>query len=274
MKVWPVARARPSLGLTNPLLRNGYALVLNVGLTAALGVSFWVIAAREYSVADVGRGSAMVSALITLSTLGQLNLTTGLLRFLPRAGRHAGTLIRRSYVLGGIACVALAAAFLLIAPRVAEGFEFLPDSPLMVTGFCAAVLVWSVFALQDAAITGLRRSVWIPLENGVYGVLKIGVLVLLAEWSPGAGVFAAWVGAAAVILVPVNLVIFGRWVPAHAQASLEADSERPNVRQVARLLGVDYLGSVCYLASTAALPLLVVTELGPVANGYFYVAWT
>jgi hypothetical protein len=95
MKVWPVARARPSLGLTNPLLRNGYALVLNVGLTAALGVSFWVIAAREYSVADVGRGSAMVSALITLSTLGQLNLTTGLLRFLPRAGRHAGTLIRR-----------------------------------------------------------------------------------------------------------------------------------------------------------------------------------
>jgi O-antigen/teichoic acid export membrane protein len=274
MTSWTKAQLHLDPGLRNPLLRNGYALVLNVGLTSALGVTFWVIAAREYTVADVGRGSALVSALITLSTLGQLNLTTGLLRFLPRAGSQAGRLIGGSYAVAGLTCVALGAAFILIAPRVSPGLSLLPRTPLTVTGFCAAVLVWSVFALQDSAITGLRRSVWIPLENGVYGVVKIGLLVLLAEWSPGAGVFTAWVGAAAVILLPVNLVIFRRWVPAHRREPPAVYSGLPRTREMARLLGVDYLGSVCYFASTAALPLLVVSVLGPVANGYFYVAWT
>ena len=67
--------ARRRIGGDNPLLRNGYALVLNVGLTSGLGVTFWVIAAREYTVEDVGRGSAMVSARpIDLSPVASLPL--------------------------------------------------------------------------------------------------------------------------------------------------------------------------------------------------------
>ena len=30
---------------------------------------------------------------------------------------------------------------------------------------------------------GLRASVWIPLENAVYGVVKLGLLVIVAQTS-------------------------------------------------------------------------------------------
>jgi O-antigen/teichoic acid export membrane protein len=266
--------ARRRIGGDNPLLRNGYALVLNVGLTSGLGVTFWVIAAREYTVEDVGRGSAMVSALITLSTLGQLNLTSGLLRFLPRAGHHAARLIRRSYATATLASALLAAGFLLVAPHVSSRLSFLPDSPLLVTAFCGAVAVWSVFSLEDAAMTGLRRAVWVPVENSVYGVIKLLLLLLLEERAPGVGVFAAWVLAAAVVLPPVNAAIFRRWLPAHVRATPRDQEFLPGARDLARYLSVDYLGSACYLASTSALPLVVVSQLGAEANGYFYVAWT
>jgi O-antigen/teichoic acid export membrane protein len=261
-------------GLKDPLLRNGYALVLNVGLTSVLGVGFWIVAAREYSVEDVGRGSAMVSALILLSTLGQLNMTAGLLRFLPTAGRRAAGLVARTYAVTGLFSVLLAAAFLLIAPEVEGGLTLLPREPLPVLGFCAAVLVWTVFALQDSATTGLRRATWIPLENSAYGVLKLVLLVPFAFLAPGVGVFAAWVLAAAVILPPMNVALFRRWLPAHARLPVPEGHLVHRFRDLRRFLALDYVGSVCSLASTTALPLLVVSELGTEANGRFYVAWT
>jgi len=273
MTASPHDPGRRGIGGGSELLRNGYALVLNVGLTSGLGVAFWVLAAREYSVGDVGRGSAMVSALITLSTLGQLNLTSGLLRFLPRAGNQGARLIARSYVAAALACIVLASGFLLVAPQVSSRLSFLPDSPVMVTAFCGAVVVWSVFALEDAAMTGLRRSVWVPVENGVYGVLKLLLLLLFEEWAPGVGVFAAWVLAAALVLPPVNVAIFRRWLPAHAVA-VGGKEFLPGARYLGRYLSMDYLGSACFLVSTSALPLVVVSQLGAEANGYFYVAWT
>ena len=39
------------------------------------------------------------------------------------------------------------------------------------------------FSLQDSALTGLRASVWIPLENAAYGVVKLGLLVVVAQTS-------------------------------------------------------------------------------------------
>jgi O-antigen/teichoic acid export membrane protein len=142
-----------------------------------------------------------------------------------------------------------------------------------VVGFSLAVLVWTVFALQDSAITALRRAPWIPLENSVYGLLKLVLLVPLAELYPRLGVFIAWVLAAAVILPLVNLAVFRRWLPAHARlVPPSAPLEQP--RGLRRFLALDYLGSICFLASTTALPLLVVAELGAGANGRFYVAWT
>src|SRR5688572_30893849 len=76
-----------------PLLRNGYALVLNSGTTAVLGMGFWVLAARRFSVEEVGVSSALVASLALLSTIAQLNLSSILARFLPTAGQQTGRVI-------------------------------------------------------------------------------------------------------------------------------------------------------------------------------------
>src|SRR5687768_6815166 len=65
----------------SPLTRNGYALAVNAALTSALGLLFWVLAARLYPADEVGIGSALISSLITLSAAAQLNLGNVLVRF-------------------------------------------------------------------------------------------------------------------------------------------------------------------------------------------------
>ena len=55
----PLTRLRAHM--RDPLSRSGYALVLGSAITSALGMGFWVLAARLYSAADVGTASAMIS---------------------------------------------------------------------------------------------------------------------------------------------------------------------------------------------------------------------
>jgi O-antigen/teichoic acid export membrane protein len=75
------------------------------------------------------------------------------------------------------------------------------------------------------------------------------------------------------LLVPVNYMIFRRFVPAHERSHADA----PPVDQilprsgVRRFVAADLGGSVLHQASMAMPPLLVVALIGSSANAYFYV---
>ena len=80
----------PGLGRSSggsPLFRNAYALMLNTGISAVLGLGFWLAAARYYSESAVGQGSAAIAAMKLLAGLTAVTLTGALARFIPVAGR-------------------------------------------------------------------------------------------------------------------------------------------------------------------------------------------
>jgi O-antigen/teichoic acid export membrane protein len=74
---------------TGRLFRTAGVLMLNTGLTAALGFGFWILAARLYSPQEVGVNSAIIAILVTVSTLAQVNLGSVFVRFLPETARPA-----------------------------------------------------------------------------------------------------------------------------------------------------------------------------------------
>src|SRR5207248_9180669 len=88
----------------DPLLRNGYALIINVGATSVLGLLYWILAARLYSPAEVGVGNAAISLMQLLAGIGgQLTFAAALARFIPRAGGESKRLAFFSYLLAGTA---------------------------------------------------------------------------------------------------------------------------------------------------------------------------
>src|SRR5919204_4550766 len=105
-------RGAPSLAwmrarLQVPLYRNGYALIASSGLTSALGLVYWLVAARAYPPSAVGVSAALISAMTLLANLAQLNLKSGFNRFLPRAGNATGRFVVRGYLLAvGVALIA------------------------------------------------------------------------------------------------------------------------------------------------------------------------
>jgi O-antigen/teichoic acid export membrane protein len=271
---WRTILVRGRAHVSDPLLRSAYSLGVNSILTAGLGMAFWILAARIYPSSSVGRDSALVAAMMQISTVAQLNLANALVRFMP-GHATAGKLLVGAYVTSGVAAVLLGTAFVLVAPHVSEDFAFLTREPITGLVYVAAVVLWGVFALQDAALTAMRQAPWVPLENGVFGILKLIGLPLLFAIGSAHGVFVAWVIPMCFLLVPVNWLLFRRILSRHRQARANSSSALPfGRRRLASFLALDYLATVFIQTSLAVLPLLVVAILGSRANAHFYIPFT
>jgi O-antigen/teichoic acid export membrane protein len=257
--------------LTSPLLRNGYALMLNTGVTGLLGVAYWLLAAHRYSAADVGRASAAFAALNLLSGITAHNMLGALTRFIPQSGRRTKALIIRSYLVSAVASMAAAVLFLLTVRRWGASYS---DLTGLVPGllFIGCVAAWAIFTLQDGVLTGLRGGVWVPAENGLFGIVKIVLLVVLATSLPRSGIDLSWMAPVVLSLPLVNALIFGRLMPRHER--LTADHVPPTPRQIGRFLAGDYTGNLCMLAVSTIVPVAVAARIGPGMNAYFYMAWT
>ncbi|WP_432175462.1 lipopolysaccharide biosynthesis protein [Streptomyces sp. Tue6028] len=256
----------------NQLFRNAYALMLNTGISAVLGLGYWLIAARYYSESAVGQGSAAIAAMKLLAGLTAVTLTGALARFIPIAGRSTGRLILRTYA-GSSVIVALAAGiFLLTLNLWGPSYRFL-HGPLNGLGFVLAVVAWSLLTLQDGVLTGLRSALWVPVGNTVFSAAKLLLLVGLAAAIPTTGVFVSWVAAIALSVVPLGLLVFRRLVPRHVKAT-EDHAKPPSLKEIGRFLAGDYTGSLFSLAVVYLVPVIIASQVSSTDNAYFYITTT
>ena len=84
-----IARLRREVAV--PMYRDAYALMLNTVVNSGLGLLYWIVAARTSTPEDVGRGNALISLMLLVSILTQVDFGQALIRFLPRGpGRAPG----------------------------------------------------------------------------------------------------------------------------------------------------------------------------------------
>ncbi|MFK0142998.1 lipopolysaccharide biosynthesis protein [Streptomyces murinus] len=265
----PGATRAPGRG---PLLRNAYALMLNTGISAVLGLGFWLAAAHYYSDAAVGRGSAAIAAMKLLAGLTAVTLTGALARFIPVSGKRTGRFIFRTYA-GSSLVVALAAGvFLGTLDAWGPSYRFL-HGLLPGLGFVAAVVAWNLLTLQDGVLTGLRSAPWVPVGNTVFSAVKLVLLAAFAVAVPATGVFVSWVAAIATSVVPLGWLVFRRLVPRHVAATA-GRAGPPPAREVGRFLAGDYTGSLFSLAVVYLVPVIIAAQVSSAENAYFYITTT
>ena len=255
-----------------PLYRNAYAWLISTGLSSGLGILYWVLAARLYTPAVVGFSAALVSSMIFIAGVSQLNLMSALVRFLPVAGPRSARFAATAYGLS-LALALIVSTLFAILSNYIQGLDFYLFNLRSAVLFILATMAWTVFNLQDSVLTGLRASVWVPVDNIAYGVAKIVALAVLAPRLPTWGIFVSWTVPALVLLLPFNWLIFARLIPRHVRTTA-ASGGALRVRQIGKYIASNYLGSLFTLTTGRLLPTLVVALAGTTAAAYFYLAWT
>jgi O-antigen/teichoic acid export membrane protein len=263
--------------LHNPLLRNGYLLTLSAGLTSVVGLLYWTVAAWRYSPAAVGSSSAAISLMTLISAISQLNMSSVMVRFVPAAGAHTRRLIVTAFAVCGGLSVLVGSGVMVAVRTLSDKQEFF-ESPLAAGMFVVAVTAYGVFVIQDAVLVGLRRTVIVPFENGVFSLLKLALVVGLAGLLPFHGIFASWVLGLIVVNVAVGVYLFRFAIPRHERAHLSGESGSraeplPPVAEIRKFVAADYVGAICSIGAVDLMPIAVVAVLGAEQNGYFSIAW-
>ena len=252
------------------LHRTGNALVLSVVVTLGFGVLYWLVAAHLYSRRTVGLNAAAVSVMMLLAGISQLNLTSTLARFVPRARCRTHVLVRTAYLVSVTAAALVSVTFLLGVSWWAPRLEFFADDPRLFVVFVLTTMSWCVFNMQDSVLAGIGRPMWVPLENGAFAIVKTVLAVALVALADRSGIFSSWPA---------------RWsrswcrstsccsrVFSNSTSAASVSSRRSTPLPSFSTAG-DFVGPLLLLAASAAMPILVTNELGPVANSVVRAVW-
>jgi O-antigen/teichoic acid export membrane protein len=257
-------------GWRAPQHRDGMALVLSSGVSSAIGMLFWVLAARLFEQDTVGVNSAALSAVTLLASASHLNLGNAILRFVPVSDRRRA-LVAGCFAVGigwgAVVGLGFGVGANVWAPDLVAAF----GHPALIAFYLISVPIWTVFVLQDSALTAIKRAPLVLVENVVFALLKIALLVV-AAWL--GLVFGIAVGtlAATALLVVVVVAYLARALPRQAAPEPQA-VQRVTARDLAGFVGVDYAGNVAWQAAVFGLPLIVIALTDPGGAAVYGVAW-
>ena len=251
------------------LLSNAGSLLATTGVTSALGFTFWTFAAREFSQQAVGYGSATVSAITLLGTIGVFGLGTVLIGELPRSSRRAG-LVSAALLTSGIGALLLGLGFAVVAPLVSHRFGDILGQPVEAVIFTCGVVLTAVTSVFDQATIGLLRG-GVQLSRNlffaIFKMLALPVTAIMLHDQFGIGISMSWVAGIAASLAGSAL-----WLRIRGSPVLP----RPDWA-VLRGLGKTALAhnwlNLAVAVPYSLIPVLVTVEVSPSANAAFYIAW-
>jgi O-antigen/teichoic acid export membrane protein len=247
------------------LVKNATALIISGGATAVLGVVFWGVVTRVERPAFVGRASAEIAAITVVATVSQLALPAMFELLLPMAGHKSSRIVIRCYELCVFVSIILGSSYVALG----LAHKFLPSQTGWEIFFIVSIAAWTIFALQDSVLVGLRETKWVPVENIVYSVLKLAVLPVFVAVSKSNGIILAWICSLIPSLGAVNIYIFRKRLRDHEADSVMSDTF-PSGRQIFALTSARFAVVLINTLSPMIVVLIVIQRLGPVASAHYY----
>ncbi len=214
----------------------------------------------------VGKTTAEIAAMVLLANLAQLSFGSIFERFLPIAGDLTRDFVFRAYVMCVVTGFVLAIAYVVLG----LGNSFLPHTTGWKALFIVSVVLWTIFALQDSVLIGLRASPWVAVENISFSIAKLLILPLAISISPKQGIFAAWTAPVILTIIVITWYVFRKRIPEHVSMGGSA-ARLPSTRNLIGLAGAQYASMLSTVFMPSLISLIVIDRLGAVANAHFYV---
>ena len=251
------------------LLRNAASLAASTGITSIFGFGYWIYAARFFSLQAVGYGSAAISTLMLLSTIGMFGMGTMLIGELPRRESRGG-LMMAGIIASFIGALILGFGFSLVSLAFGNHFVEISGTFIRMAVFSFGVAISSSTYVFDDATIGLMRGGLQLNRNLAFSIAKIVALPvcsLIVHDLFGVGIMLSWVLGTLASLPPVIVMIKrdgGRIL------------HRPDWKSFWQLRKVTLAHNWLNLAIAAPVklvPVLVSVVVPPTSNAAFYAAF-
>jgi O-antigen/teichoic acid export membrane protein len=234
-----------------------------------MGLAYWAIAARIFSQRAVGYGSATVSAVTLLGTIGMFGLGTVLIGELPRRTRRAG-LVSAALLTSGLGSVILGLGFVALSPSLSSRFAQITGNPLRALLVTVSVVLMAVGLVFDQATIGVLRGGVQLFRNFVFSLAKLLVLPVTAvvlHDQFGAGIILSWAAGMALSLAAAAIQL------RRTGAAVLCRPDWGVLRGLGRTALAHNWLNLAIAVPYSLIPVLVTVIVSPSANAAFYAAW-
>ena len=249
------------------LVRNSLYLILNSGLQAALGFIFWIVAARLFTIEDVGKASSLIAATAIIAYIALLGLNSTFMRYLPTAPDR-DALLTAGLLLVAASGTVIGLIYVFLTPVIAPRLAFVEHRPALAAGFILLAAAATVNLATDSIFIASRKAGYNALvDGGIGGITKIALAAMLVGTGAYGLFCASAVGFAAAALASVLLM---------SSALHYRPSFRKPFRTLVPLLrfsSANYAGNVLNLLPTLIVPLIALDRLGASAAAYYFIAF-
>jgi O-antigen/teichoic acid export membrane protein len=159
------------------LYRDAGSMASSSIASGILGTAFWALSARLFPPAELGVMTAVMAVITATGVVVAAGVGDAYTALLPAVGSARVRLYQRGqrmfWIIASIGGVGAAAGTVLLLTEVrgSIGVAFL---------VAIGVLVWSAVNVQSSALVALGRARWLPGANLLTGLVKLGLLPLLA----------------------------------------------------------------------------------------------
>jgi O-antigen/teichoic acid export membrane protein len=246
------------------MIRHISFLILTRAALAISGVVFWWLAARLYSVEQLGVAASLISACGFIWFLSECGVGAAVTRYWPD---HAdkGTLLGSLYGTVAVTFVLVALLFCLSVKHTVPALSFVSTLG-GASMFFGLTLLLGVFQLSDTILIAAKHTHTVLFKNAAQYLLRIPLLlpcVMLGGW----GIFAANCLSA---LLPLAALCWGY---RYDIAKTKLTFAREELTTHAAFSGANFLGSTAASVPGLIFPLILSALFSPQEAGFFYIPW-
>jgi len=258
---------------SDSLIRNSILLVATNVINAGVGYLYWMVAARLFEDAVVGRATAVIAAMNLTALVANLGLGTSLVQHLSsRRTEDSWTrYVSAVFLLGFGTALTAGTAVALLLPHFVGAFGPVMNWPTRVV-FVVGAVSWVMSGLVDKMFVAERRADGMLARNSMFAIGKLLLVIPVGlasfgneRWLVGSWVLGSILSVTAAVVFVVPRI--GRRIRIRAAGT---------GREV-RSIFVSTLGH--HLANLGGefpmylLPVIVISRAGDAASAYFYVTW-
>lgn len=244
------------------LYRTSFFMAFANLIGAGCGFFFWIIAARLYTVEQVGLATALISSLALVALFSTLGFDSSIIRFLPLEDK--GKVISASLIVTTVACILAGAIYIILAMILTPSMP-LWQEPGYSLAFISVAVLNSITVMGGYAFIADRKADLYLMQN-LMQAIRIPALLPLTFLGVF-GIFGAiglgYLAAAIYILVKIQLRI----------TRLMPKVDQQFIRKSFRFSSLNYLSSLLFAAPTLIMPILVLSLLDEAEAAKYYIAF-
>lgn len=255
---------RAIVGLaSDPLYRTSFFMAFSSIFNAGCGFFFWIIAARIYTVEQVGLATALISSLGLVLLFSRLGLDFSIIRFFPTGDKNR--IFSTSLIITTLASVLAGLAYILLIDLLAPTLAFLKE-PCYLVAFLLIGAANSVAAITGNAFVADRKAENYFLQN-IFMALRIPLLIPLAFLGTF-GIFGS-TGLAFIVASIFALIMLVR-----SLNSIRLEIDLEFIKRSFNFSSWNYVSNILSTAPTLVLPIMVLNILGEAEAAKYYIAFT